>query len=183
MNWRLLACIAFSAGGIGCKGSQAPPVVAKTAADSAEQVLFGVRSLLTTNGVQRGELLADTGYVYDDQTRFDLRRVTAKFTTETGAPYGTMRADRGSYSLRTQVLEGWGNAVITLSDGRTLKSPHLVYNQTSNLVSSDTSYEASGGDRTQHGIGFRAVLVGSQFKNFTCLKACAGTAPVAIPAK
>ena len=158
-------------------------MAAKSAVDSAEQVLFGVRSLLTANGVQRGELFADTGYVYDDQTRFDLRRVLAKFTTETGQPYGTMRADRGLYSLRTQQLEGWGNAVITLSDGRTLKSPHLLYNQTTSLVSSDTTYEAAGGARSQHGIGFRATLIGSQFKDFTCLKACVGTAPVAIPSK
>ena len=158
MSWRRVALAVLGAGLIvGCRGSQAPPVVAKTAADSAEQVLYGVRSLLTTNGVQRGELLADTGFVYDDQTRFDLRRVTAKFTTETGQPYGTMRADRGAYSLRTQVLEGWGNAVITLSDGRTLKSPHLVYNQATNLVSSDTSYDASGGDRTQHARARRAM--------------------------
>jgi len=163
-----------------CRSSQAPPVAAKLPADSAEQVLFGVRSLLTTNGVQRGELHADTGYVYDDQTRFDLRNVTVSFTTETGQPYGKMRAERGVYSLRTQVLEGWGNVVITMNDGRTLKSPHLTYNQTSNLVSSDTTYEASGGGKSQHGIGFTAD---PQFTHYRCLKACVGSAPVALPSK
>jgi hypothetical protein len=46
--------------------------------------MLGVRMLLTDRGVQRGELFADTGYVFDDQTRFELRKVRATFNTSTG---------------------------------------------------------------------------------------------------
>ena len=51
---------------------------------------------------------------------------TSIFTTETGAPQGTMEAKRGVYSTRTQMLEGWGDVVVKLVDGRTLKSPHVI---------------------------------------------------------
>ena len=71
-----------------------------TMADSAEQVMIGVRMLLTDRGVQRGELFADTAYVFDDQTRFELRKVRATFNTATGTKDGVLSADRGRYNQR-----------------------------------------------------------------------------------
>src|SRR5205807_1772186 len=85
-----------------CKENKEPPVGPPGPVDTAEQVGFGVRTLLTANGVQRGELQADTMFVYNDQTKFDFRNARVKFNTETGAPNGTMRADRGLYDTRTR---------------------------------------------------------------------------------
>src|SRR5262245_6370800 len=129
-----------------CTEAKQPPVVSgPTIADSAEQVLIQVRSVLTTKGVQRGVLTADTAYVLDDATRLDLRRAHVTFTTEAGAPQGTMEADRGALNQRTQILEGWGNVVVKLVDGRTLRSPHVTYNQLTHEISSDTTYTATRG--------------------------------------
>ena len=85
------------AGLAGCKKKgSAPPVAAKaTLADSAEQVLFNTHSLLTDKGVQRGEMFADTVFIFDDNTRFELRKVRVTFNTATGAKDGVMSADRG----------------------------------------------------------------------------------------
>src|SRR3954469_6259719 len=106
-----------------CADTKTPPVVAgPSIADSADQVLFGVHTLLSTKGVQRGELRADTAYVLDDQTRLDMRKAHVTFTTETGLPQGSMEGKRGVYNQRTQILEGWGDVVVKLVDGRTLKS-------------------------------------------------------------
>jgi LPS export ABC transporter protein LptC len=163
----------------GCRDTKQPPVAAgPSVADSADQVLFGVQYLLTSHGIQTGKLLADTAYVLDDQTRFDFRRVHVDFTKETGAPAGTMTADRGSYNLRNQVLEGWGSVVITLVDGRMLKSPHVIYKQTANEISSDTTFEVSGSSGMYHGTGFTAD---PQFTHFKCDRSCGGQAPVALP--
>ena len=41
----------------------------------------------------RGELFADTAYVFDDQSRFELRKVRATFNTSTGTKDGVMSAD------------------------------------------------------------------------------------------
>lgn len=161
-----------------CNETKGPPVSPKTDADTAEQTGFGVRTLLTTNGVQKGELQADTMYVFNDQTKFDFRNARVKFNTETGAPNGTMRADRGIYDTRTQVLEGFGNVVITTLDGKVLKSPHVKFNQLGNEVTSDTTFDVKAGNRTQSGIGFKAD---PNLTHVQCFRMCRGSAPIALP--
>jgi LPS export ABC transporter protein LptC len=164
-----------------CRDTNQPPVAAGPGvADSADQIFLGMKTVLTTKGVQRADLTADTAYVLDDQTRFDLRNPHLIFTTETGAPQGTMDAERGVYSTRTQTLEGWGNVLVKMVDGRTLKSPHVVYNQVNHTVSSDTTYTITRGRDVQSGIGFTAD---QSFFPFTCLKACKGSTTVNIPEK
>ncbi|MFI5255911.1 MAG: LPS export ABC transporter periplasmic protein LptC [Gemmatimonadales bacterium] len=172
----LLATVLAAA--CGRQGS-APPVKAHASlADSAEQVMQNVRSLLTKDGVQRGELFADSAYVFDDNTRFELRKVRATFNTETGVKDGTMRADRGRYSVRQQVLEGFGNVVITTNEGRRLTSPHLKYNQAINEVSSDTSFTMVDAAKTVSGIGFKAD---PQLNHFQILKAARGQGSFTLP--
>jgi LPS export ABC transporter protein LptC len=151
-----------------------------TVADSADQVLFVAHYFLSTNGIQRGDLTADTAYVLDDQTRFDLRNAHVKFTTETGAPQGTMDAKRGVYNTRNQILEGWGNVLVKLIDGRTLKSPHVTYNQITHQISSDTTYTITRNSDSQTGIGFTS---NQTFTKFTCLRNCGGNFSVLLPEK
>jgi LPS export ABC transporter protein LptC len=173
----LVALLALSA----CRESSTPPVVAgQSAADSADQMLIGVTYVMTTNGISRGVLNADTAFVLDEQTRFDLRRTHVKFTTETGAPQGTMEANRGVYNQRTQILEGWGDVVVKLTDGRTLKSPHVTFNQLTHKVSSDTTYTlARANGDSQSGKGF---LSNQAFTSFQCLANCKGDGTVLLPA-
>jgi LPS export ABC transporter protein LptC len=164
-----------------CHDAPQTPVAAKTGvADSADQVFFSARFILTTAGIQRGDLTADTAYVLDDQTRFDLRRPNVVFTTETGAPQGTMVGDRGTYKTREQLLDGRGNVVVKLVDGRTLTSPHVQYSQVGHLIMSDTTYTISDERGSQSGIGFTSDQT---FKKFKCLRNCGGNFSVLIPEK
>jgi LPS export ABC transporter protein LptC len=175
----ILLLVAVVAGLSACKNSKAPPVVAgPTAADSADQVFLGMRTVLTTKGVQRAELTADTAFVLEDQTKFDMRRPHVNFTTELGAPQGTMDAQKGIYSTRTQILVGWGDVVVRLVDGRTLKSPHVVYNQIAHQITSDTSYTIIGPQGSQYGIGFTS---NQTFTSFQCARSCGGNMSVLIP--
>jgi LPS export ABC transporter protein LptC len=174
----LVAGVAAIAVAVACGNTKQPPVGPPTVADSADQILFGMQYVMSTRGIQRGELNADTAYVLDDQTRFDLRRARATFKTETGAPQGTMEANRGMYNQRTQILEGWGDVVVKLIDGRTLKSPHLTFNQLTHLISSDTTYTLSKGSDTQSGTGF---VSDQNFVKFTCKAACKGSTSLLIP--
>jgi LPS export ABC transporter protein LptC len=157
---------------------------APTAADSADQIFITAHSLLTTRGVQRGELIADTAFVMDEGTRFDLRKPHVNFTTETGQPEGTMDGKRGAYNTRTQILEGWGDVLVKFVDGRMLKSPHVIYNQLTHQITSDTSYTISGPRGTQHGIGLMSVDKGNgNFGAFSCARACGGNTEVLLPEK
>ncbi len=123
-------------------------------------------------------MFADTLYVLNEQTRFDFKVGHVDFNTETGTPNGTMRADRGRYDQRMQILEGWGNVVVKTIDGKSLKSPHVVYNQRLNEVSSDTSYEIVEKGNVQTGIGFTSD---PGFLHYHCKRACGGAGNVAIP--
>jgi LPS export ABC transporter protein LptC len=172
-----------------CNTAKQPPVTGgASVADSADQVLFSANFLLTTNGIQRGDLTADTAFVLEETTRFDLRHPFVKFTSELGAPEGTMEAKHGVYSTRTQILEGWGDVLVKLVNGRMLRSPHVVYNSVSHVLSSDTTYTMTRGTDTQSGIGFTStqapgakVSTQSGFTSFRCLNKCTGELSVLLP--
>jgi LPS export ABC transporter protein LptC len=180
---RLLILAAVAATAVaGCSSQNTKPVAkgaAVSLADSAEQVLFNMRSLLTDKGIQRGELFADSAYIFDDNTRIELRKVRATFNTSTGTKDGTMTGDRGRYDLRQQVLEGFGHVVITTTDGKRLTSPHVRYTQSINEVSSDSAFTMVEADGKQiSGIGFRAD---PQLHNVTVLKGARGRGSFTLP--
>ena len=161
-----------------CQKSAKPPVVGEPSlADSAEQVIYAGHSLLTNEGVKRGEMFADTIFVFNDQTRFALRRVRATFNTETGAPNGTLKGDRGTYDLRAHMLEGFGNVVVTSTDGKRLMSNHLKFIESTNQISSDSAFTLVRQNDVQRGIGFVSDPNVTVFK---CLRACSGSANVPL---
>ncbi|HEV7990840.1 MAG TPA: LPS export ABC transporter periplasmic protein LptC [Gemmatimonadaceae bacterium] len=162
------------------KGTAPPVQHGRTMADSAEQVLLNVRMLLTDHGVQRGEMFADTGYVFDDNTRFEFRKVRATFNTTTGTKDGVMSGDRGRYSTREQILEGFGNVVIITTEGKRLTSPHIRYSQGLNEVSSDTNFTLVEPGRNLSGIGFKAD---PQLTRIQVLRAGQGRGSLTLPAQ
>lgn len=175
----LLACLcAAGVTGTACRKSAQPPVSTNATADSADQVMVDVRSLLTNAGVQRGELFADTAYVFDDNSRFEFRNVRTVFNTSTGVQDGTMKARRGRYDIRNGILEGFGDVEIVTKDGRRVTSPHLRYDQGRNLVTSDSAYTLREGSNVQRGVGFETD---PQLNRFQCKASCGGSAQVAIP--
>jgi LPS export ABC transporter protein LptC len=177
----LIAAATIVASIVACRDTKPISVTAgPSVADSADQVLFIAHYFVSTHGIQRGDLTADTAYVLDDQTRFDLRKAHVNFTTETGAPQGTMDANRGIYSTRTQILEGWGDVLVKLVDGRTLKSPHVTFNQVTHQISSDTTYTITRGTDSQTGIGFTS---NQTFTRFNCLRNCGGDFALLLPEK
>lgn len=177
MKWLLVSAVLVVTAA-SCRKSAQPPVVGgPSLADSAEQIIFDGHTLLTSRGVQRGEMFADTIFVFRDQTLFVLRRVRATFNTETGAPNGTLRGDRGTYDLRAQILEGFGNVVVTSTDGKRLESNHLKYAQLQNQVSSDSAFTLHRGSDVQRGIGF---ISDPNITRFQCLRACRVSADVPL---
>jgi LPS export ABC transporter protein LptC len=167
---------------VACTRQGATPPVKRgtTMADSAEQIMVGVRMLLTDRGVQRGELFADTGYVFDDQTRIELKKVRATFNTSTGTKDGVLSADRGTYNQREEKLEGFGNVVIVTTEGKRLTSPHMRYLKVANEVSSDSAFTLVEPGRTVTGIGFRSD---PQLTRIQILRNVGGQGTFTLPGK
>ena len=69
---------------------------ASTMPDSADQMGFGMRHVLTNKGVSNGELLSDTSYLYEDGTRIEMRRVNLTFYTAPGPKDGVLTSKTGT---------------------------------------------------------------------------------------
>jgi LPS export ABC transporter protein LptC len=125
--------------------------------DSADQIAFGFRTLVTDAGLLRAEIFADTAIFLDQNTRASLRVVHGDFFGATGAKEATLTAAIGNLNTRSNVLEAWGNVVITSVDGRVLKTPMIRYIQSQNQISSDSSFVLTEpGEKAISGVGFRA---------------------------
>jgi LPS export ABC transporter protein LptC len=163
-----------------CDGPSQPPVRdLGTAADSADQVMIRVRTLLTERGVKQGELFADTAFVYDENSRYLLRKVRTTFNTAIGAPNGTLTAREGRYDIRQRLLEAFGDVVVVTTDGKRLLTPHLRFEQTRNLVRSDSVFTLIDGTQRTQGFGFESD---PNVTRFLCKRDCvASRADVRLP--
>lgn len=183
---RVMALVSATSmlGAAKCPSSKAAvkPAVAKTSAipDSANQVGFGGRSVLTDKGVAKGLLLSDTAFTYDDGTRLELRRVHFTFYTPQGLQDGVMTARAAVYNSRLSRLEATGDVVITRNDSTRLSSQQLVYDQARNQIFSDSAFVLNKPEKQFSGIGFESD---PQMTKWKCLRACKGIVPVQIPQK
>ena len=174
----LFAALAVVIIAASCRKSTNPPVVGEVSlADSADQIIFDGRFFVTKNGINRGEMRADTIFVFNDQSVFVLRAVNGAFTTETGAPNGTIRGDRGHYDRRNRILDGYGNVVVTSTKGERLNSNHLRYSEMKDEISSDSAFTIVRGSDVQRGVRF---ISDPNLKDFRCLSACKGSANVPL---
>lgn len=169
----VLLMIAFMCATAACTEKTAPPISKKSAlADSADQVMFGAHFNLTDAGLSRAELLSDTAYFFDDNTRIELRKVETTFYTTSGARDAYLTSDRGTYNNRTSQMIARGDVVVTTEEGRRLTTPMLKYDQTSNEIASDSAFVLTEPGRRLEGIGFRSD---PNMQNIQILRTKSGT--------
>lgn len=172
----LLLSLALSAAALGaCGRDGAQPLVgtAPSPADTADQTLYHVRTLLTDAGLMRAELLADTAYAFDEATRFEMRGVKTTFFTKVGARDAVLTSRQGTYNTRLGNMQARGNVVVVSEDGRRLTTPELRFDQAKNEIASDSAFVATDPQRRLEGIGFRSD---PNMNNVRCLNACRGSA-------
>lgn len=160
MRRRPLALLLLAAALAGaCSDDEDPRnvVAAPSALDSADQVAFNSRTVLTDAGLLRAEIFADTTLFLDQNTRISMRVVHGVFFNAQGSRDATVTADRASYDTKQQVLEAYGNVVVTSVDGRVLKSPMLRFENQQNQILSDSAFTLTEPDgKEMSGVGFRA---------------------------
>jgi LPS export ABC transporter protein LptC len=138
-----------------CGDTQGPPVASSSPIpDSAEQIIFGAEMTLTDEGVRRAVVRADTMLTYDDNTREDLRTVTARFYNVAGEQEAILTSVQGAHNSRLGSMEARGNVVVISKEGKQLNSPHLRYDPNRNEISSDSAFTLTEGTRVTKGIGF-----------------------------
>ena len=118
-------------------------IAADPQADSADQVLYGVRAVLTNHGVTKAMLVADRGYVFEDGTRMEARGVTVTMIDSAGVRGAVLTAQRSTYLLLRARFESRGQVVVHGVDGRQLHTERLVFDLARNLLIGDSAYVLS----------------------------------------
>jgi len=158
----------------GCKKKSGKPIAtAKSSlAATADQVMFGVKFNMTTEGVSTAYLTADTAFFFDDNTRIELSRVNTTFFAKNGQKNAVLTSRNGTYRNSTGIMIARGDANVVSEDGRNLRSQELKYDQTHNEISSDSAFVLTEPERRIEGVGFRSD---PNLKNIRVLKVLSGT--------
>lgn len=143
------------------------PTATMQAADTADQVLFGMVHVVTTDGVVRARVRADTAFFYGATQRAELRHVTVTFYDLTGTESSTLTAQEGTYHWRTGDMEGRHDVLVVTTDGRRLTTDVLRFSQGRNQVTSDRPFVFDAPDRHIEGEGFTSD---PSFKNVVALR-------------
>lgn len=144
-----------------------------TARDSAEQVFYGARSVLASNGVRRGELSGDTVSTFGEATRFEFQGLHAVFVDTLGRPLATLAAPRGTYRVATAGFDTEGRVtIVSDTSRRRLEGSAIRYDGTQNRLSSDSAFVATAGTRRLSGVGFTSD---PGLFSVKCLQKCTGS--------
>lgn len=137
-----------------CQEKGVTPPVTQTAADSADQILFGLFHYVTEDGVKRSLVEADTAYLYDATQTAELKKVKVTFYDENGGISSVLTANEGTYFQQTGGMTARGNVIGTSPDGRTLRTTELTYEPNSKKVSTDKAFTFVRNGNTLQGDGF-----------------------------
>jgi LPS export ABC transporter protein LptC len=153
---RLLAALALVVSAAACEKDDPIQVGDRNPlADSADQVLFGVRHNVTDAGLLRAKLVSDTGFIFDEGTRIELVDVDLTFFTTTGAKNAVLTSREGTYRTRVGAMEARGDVLVVSEDGRRLTTEQLRYDPNRNQISSDSAFVLTEpGGRRLEGVGF-----------------------------
>jgi LPS export ABC transporter protein LptC len=147
--------LALAALGAACGGGSPDAVaLARAAADSADQMMVGVRMYLTNEGVRQAYLEADSAFVYEASGRTELKAVRLTFYGRAGEQASVLTSDEGTYRTREGTMEARGDVVVVRADGGRLTTSILRFNQLANQVSTDQPYTYVSADRNVTGNGF-----------------------------
>ncbi len=137
-----------------CQDDAIRPPISAVAPDSADQVLEGMEHLITTDGVRRTRVIADTAFLYESTNLARLKVVKVTFYDANGNERSTVTSDSGLYHMRDGSMSAWGHVVAVTPDNRRLQSAELKYDSRSKQISSDKPFVYDRADQHLEGNGF-----------------------------
>lgn len=149
--------------GTACVDQGVQPTAVMAVTDSADQVMLGMTTVITVDGVIQSRVEADTAYVYQARNLYDLRRMTITFYDAQGAITSTLSAETGIYLPTGESLDARGTVKWTSVDQLTfLHTEHLIYNKGANQLVGDTTFVYQNPNERLTGNGFVSDI---QFTN------------------
>lgn len=147
-------------GAVACGGdATVPATVTDPAQLPADQVIYGLRHVMTKDGVRSAVLNGDTAYLQEEGRRFDLVGVELFFFTESGVQSGKLTSTSGEYSMSDGSFIARGNVVL-ITEGangnRRLETEELHYDVSADQLWSDVPFVLTEGGRVTRGESFRS---------------------------
>ena len=154
MGYVLSVLSAFSV--LSCEDTGVRPTTTVQAPDSADQVLEGFSHYVTSEGVRRSRVEADTAYYYEATQITDLRNIKVVFYDLGGQESSTLTARRGTYRWQDGSMEATGNVRVVTPDGRKLSTESLRYDNATNQIMTDQQFSFDRGAEHLEGNSFRS---------------------------
>jgi len=139
-----------------CEESGARPSAIIEAPDSADQVLEGFTHYVTTDGVRRSRVEADTAYFFEATQITNLASPKVTFYDLKGAESSTLTAKSGTYRWQDGSMEAKDNVVVVSPDGRRLATQRLRYDSRANQISTDQHFTFDRAEEHLEGNSFRS---------------------------
>lgn len=144
----------------------------------ADQVVYDVKHVMTTDGVRRALLRGDSAYLREQGQRFDLSGVELEFFDELGKPSGNLTSRTGEYSPASGDFIARGDVVL-ITNGpngpRRLETEELHYEPRADQLWSPVPFVMKEGGQTSRGQSFRSD---TRFRNFN-IQGAQGSIPSA----
>ncbi|MEX2466366.1 MAG: LPS export ABC transporter periplasmic protein LptC [Gemmatimonadota bacterium] len=106
----------------------------------ADNIIYGMSSYLTTNGIREGRIEADTAYMYVDSAHVDLRVMTIVFHNEDGRPRATVTGRTGEWDQDRDIMVARGDVLLVVhEDGREIRTEELHYDAYGERIWSDSA--------------------------------------------
>ncbi|HEX9582586.1 MAG TPA: LPS export ABC transporter periplasmic protein LptC [Gemmatimonadales bacterium] len=152
---RAAAGVALAAFTLACPDGDAPPTTG-VAADTADQIFFGLTHNLTLDGVLRARVEADTAHFFQGSQRAEMQSVRVVFFSPQGQQTSRLTSEAGTYDWRTGNMQARGNVVAVTPDGRRLRTAVLEYDRTKDRLSGPATFVFDAPDRHLEGESFEA---------------------------
>ncbi len=137
--------------------STTPAPVADAAELPADNIIQGLRHVMTKEGVRTGVLDADTAYMFEVGRRLDLRGVELEFFDQTGTRSGTLTSETGEYDTPTGAFIAHGDVVLVTESPegqRRLETEELHYDVQGDRLWSDVPFVLTQNGRVTRGTSF-----------------------------
>ncbi len=164
-------------GATGCERDSTTPVAGGDTSElPADQIVYGLRHIMTTEGVRKAYLVGDTAYLNEQGARIDLVGVKLDFFDANGRENGHLTSRTGEYNVRSGEFVARGDAVLITQGAkgeRRLETDELHFDSKADQIWSDQPFVVRENGQTSRGDSFRSD---TRFENLTVERA-RGTLP------
>ena len=154
----LVALVALLGLGAGCGQKKAPAVVVSpTRVDTGpEATTHGFTTRESFDGRTKWILVADSAQTWDDRGQTILSNLRVDFYNADQVVYSVLTADQGAVYRSTNNVAASGHVHVTTTDGDTLTTEHLAWQNAAGRVQTDDPFRLARPDGVLTGTGFES---------------------------